>query len=86
MRENQRGSSPSRLIANPTRVAPSMNVNSTVRMPTIAPTAITAPSTGSPTSANAEENALSELIRWYGIMPVSTRQASTYSTIEISSE
>ena len=37
-------------------------VNSTVRMPRIAPTAMIAPSTGRPTSAKAEENAASELM------------------------
>jgi len=56
---NQPGSSPSRLIENHTRVTPSMNVNITVRMPMIAPTAITLASPESPTEANAEEKPLS---------------------------
>jgi hypothetical protein len=45
---NHRGSSPSRDIENHTRVTPSMNVNITVRMPMIAPTAITSASAPSP--------------------------------------
>jgi hypothetical protein len=56
---NQRGSSPSRLIAYRTRVTPSMNVNITVRMPMIAPTAITSASPLSPTEAKAPEKPLS---------------------------
>ncbi len=58
-RANQPGSSPSLLIENHTRVTPSMNVNITVRMPTMAPTAISPASPRSPTEANAEENPLS---------------------------
>ncbi len=56
---NHRGSSPSRDIANHTRVTPSMNVNITVRMPMIAPTAITSASPLRPTALNAEEKPLS---------------------------
>ena len=59
---NHRGSSPSRLIENHTRVTPSMKVNITVRMPTIAPAAITLASPDSPTDANAVENPLFGLI------------------------
>ena len=39
-----------------------MNVNMTVRMPMMAPTAITLASPDSPTEANAEENPLFGLI------------------------
>ncbi len=46
-------------MLNQTRVTPSMKVNITVRMPMIAPTAITSASPLSPTALNAEEKPLS---------------------------
>ncbi|MDF3049329.1 MAG: hypothetical protein K0R87_967 [Pseudonocardia sp.] len=39
-------------------------VNSTVRMPRIAPAAMIAPRSGSPTSANADEKAASPSMSW----------------------
>jgi predicted nucleic acid-binding Zn ribbon protein len=59
---NQRGSRPSRLIANHTRVTPSMNVNMTVRIPMMAPTATMSANQLSPTDANAPEKPLSASI------------------------
>ncbi len=52
---NHFGMSPSRLIENQTREAPSMKVTSTVTMPTIAPIAMTFATPPSPTDANADE-------------------------------
>ncbi|CAM5736299.1 hypothetical protein STENM223S_11531 [Streptomyces tendae] len=56
---NHLGSSPSRDMENHTRVTPSMNVNITVRMPMMAPTAMTSASELSPTDLNAVEKPLS---------------------------
>lgn len=53
------GSRPSRLIANRTRDAASMNEKSAVRMPTIAPIAMMSAKRSSPTDWNAVEKPLS---------------------------
>ena len=60
---NHPGSRPSRLIAYQTRDAPSMNENSTVRMPTIAPIATTSAKASSPIDWKALANPLSRSIR-----------------------
>lgn len=59
---NHFGSRPSRLIANQTRVTPSMNVNITVRMPMMAATAMKLASPGRPTDSKAVEKPLVGLI------------------------
>ncbi len=56
---NHLGSRPSRDMENHTRVTPSMNVNITVRMPMMAPTAMMSASEPSPTDLNAVEKPLS---------------------------